>query len=77
LSSIYPYLLTMGAIVFLMLMWLLVQLAWKKTFPEVQGDEDVLAGRSGCHGCSQDGHCETQVGVRETTDCDIHTETVH
>ena len=78
MSSLYPYLLTMGGIVFLMMMWLVVQLAWKRTFPEVRGDEDVLAGRSGCHGCTQDGHCEIQVeGHVESEHCDLHTETVH
>ena len=35
--------------------WLLVQTAWRRVFPGLPADEDVLAGRMGCHGC----HCAT------------------
>jgi hypothetical protein len=35
--------------------WLLVQAAWRKSFPGTPADEDVLAGRLSCHGCT----CET------------------
>ncbi len=37
--------------------WLLVQAAWRRTFPGVPADEDVLAGRIGCRGCPRDSSC--------------------
>lgn len=48
---IFHYLFAIVAIVALMLIWVLVQFAWKKTFPGISSDEDVLAGRGGCQGC--------------------------
>ena len=39
---------------------LLVQAAWRRVFPGLAPDEDVLAGRLGCHGCKspcQEQHC--------------------
>ena len=38
--------------------WLLVQAAWRRVFPGVAVDEDILAGRIGCHGCTQDSSCD-------------------
>lgn len=44
----------------LMVGWLLVQLAWRRTFPEQVGaDGDVLASRGSCHGCEKEGSCDT------------------
>ena len=37
--------------------WLLVQVAWRRVFPGVAPDEDVLAGRIGCHDCPRDSSC--------------------
>lgn len=54
------YLLAMGIVVFLMIFWYVVQTAWRKFFPELPGDEDALALRGDCHGCSLGGHCETK-----------------
>ena len=37
--------------------WVAVQLAWKKVFPEVCHDPDVLANRGSCHGCESTEAC--------------------
>ena len=39
--------------------WVGVQLAWRRTFPEVGSDPDVLVGRGGCGGCREKESCET------------------
>ena len=39
------------AITTIVVLWLLVQVAWRRVFPGTPADEDVLAGRLGCHGC--------------------------
>jgi hypothetical protein len=39
--------------------WLAVQMAWRRVFPGTPADEDVLAGRFGCHGCSRETECGT------------------
>ena len=38
--------------------WLGVQRAWARTFPDAAGDPDALAGRLGCYGCRCTGTCE-------------------
>lgn len=30
--------------------WVAVQRAWRRSFPDAPGDEDALSGRLGCHG---------------------------
>ena len=40
--------------------WLAVQRAWRGMFPGATDDEDALAGRMDCHGCT----CETQCDNR-------------
>jgi hypothetical protein len=60
LSTFYAYLAAMGVIVGLMTMWVMVQLAWRKHFPKDAGDQDALAGRSGCYGCALDECCESR-----------------
>jgi hypothetical protein len=40
-----------------LLAWTAVQCAWRRAFPEVSSDPDVLAGRTGCHGCSRGELC--------------------
>jgi len=37
--------------------WLAVQLAWRRSFPEVAEERDALASRS-CAGCGHSDHCE-------------------
>ena len=43
---------------FLMVLWMFVQFAWRKVFPGVADDEDVLAGRKGCGSCSHEFDCQ-------------------
>ncbi len=43
--------------------WLAVMSLWRRSFPGTPGDEDVLAGRTSCHGCTCSGKCERQRGV--------------
>lgn len=38
----------------LMVGWVLVQLAWRRVFPEGGSDGDALALRNHCHGCESD-----------------------
>ena len=46
------HLLAIAGLIGVLLAWVGVQLAWKKVFPGVGSDPDVLAGRMGCnHGC--------------------------
>jgi hypothetical protein len=74
LDQLYPYLVAIVGIALMMTVWILVQFAWRRTFPHVGGDVDVLAARSSCHGCIQDGHCETQnSGAHEVESCELRT----
>jgi hypothetical protein len=52
------YGITIGAIAILCAVWLGVQLAWRRAFPDAAGDPDALAGRMGCHGCGCTDVCE-------------------
>jgi hypothetical protein len=45
-----------AGLVVLLLVWLVVQLAWRRVFPRNCPDGDALAGRGGCGGCTND--CE-------------------
>jgi hypothetical protein len=38
--------------------WIAVQHAWRRAFPDPHADPDPLAGRMGCHGCSHDHDCD-------------------
>lgn len=47
------------ALVLLVLMlvgWVAVQTAWRRSFPDASGERDALAGRGGCGGC-RGGNC--------------------
>jgi hypothetical protein len=57
---LYHYLIGVGAFVLLSAAWIGVQRAWRKAFPEVGGDPDVLAGRPGCQGCSREEQCHSR-----------------
>jgi hypothetical protein len=59
MSTLYPYLAAFGIIFVLMTGWVLVQLAWKKCFPEAK-NEDAMAGRAGCCGCALEEYCENR-----------------
>ena len=54
------YALGIAAVVFMAVAWVGVQLAWRRVFPDVCADPDVLAGRMGCHGCSSTEVCEAR-----------------
>jgi hypothetical protein len=54
---LHHYLIGVGAFVMLSVAWIGVQRAWRKSFPEVGNEPDVLAGRLGCHGCGRAEHC--------------------
>jgi len=45
------YLTGVIGILLVLALWVGVQAAWKKVFPDT-GDPDALAGRLGCHGCA-------------------------
>lgn len=47
-----------GAIVGLMLAWVLVQSLWRRIFAEHIQEADVLAGRRSCANCGCVGVCE-------------------
>lgn len=45
------YAIGVGALVAVLLVWVGVQGAWRRAFPEFDGDPDVLAARGACNGC--------------------------
>ncbi len=46
--------------------WVVVQLAWARSFPDDESDEpDVLARRRDCSGCSHPGSCMTRPSRQE------------
>ena len=53
------YALGIAAVVFMAVAWVGVQLAWRRVFPDVCADPDVLAGRMGCGGCASRERCAT------------------
>ena len=48
----------MIGVAMLVLVWVGVQSAWRRAFPEAFDDPDVLAPRLGCGGCDQEQICE-------------------
>ena len=53
------YVTAVVATVVVVMAWLLVQVAWRRVFAGGLRDPDALAGRIGCHGCSDEsGDCE-------------------
>ena len=59
-----------GLLAVIMGVWLCVQRSWRVVFPSTNGDDDALAGRTDCHGCSCDTPCEnkTRAMRQERTD---------
>jgi hypothetical protein len=49
---------TFAIIGLLMAGWIAVQTAWRKRFPEMLTDDDVLANRRSCQGCNCSTRCE-------------------
>ena len=54
-----------GALVIVLVAWVGIQIAWRKVFPGVCTDPDVLAERTGCQRSACSGACESSF-----TDCD-------
>ncbi len=40
-----------GVLLLVLVAWVAVQRAWRRSFPELVSDPDVLAARMSCHGC--------------------------
>lgn len=60
------YLVAIVGISLVLMLWAWVQGAWRKTFESDTSDEDVLAGRMSCSGCScGGGSCKTGTSDRE------------
>ena len=55
-----------GGIVSMMIIWVVVQSFWGKTFAEHLTDEDVLAGRTKCGNCGCTTICENKKGQIST-----------
>jgi len=49
-----------------LLFWVGVQTAWRRTFPSAFEDPDVLAGRRGCGTCERAPSCERAPGAGAT-----------
>ena len=58
------YVIGLVVIIALMVTWVGVQSAWRKAFPAVASDPDVLAGRMGCHGCDDIDVCSHRPATR-------------
>ncbi|MEZ4747780.1 MAG: hypothetical protein R3C41_17055 [Calditrichia bacterium] len=63
---IMHYLFAILAVFAMMGIWLIVQKAWQKSFSDYSTDEDALAGRGGCQGCSCSLICEKKLTVINT-----------
>jgi hypothetical protein len=50
-----------GGVVSLMILWMIIQFWWGKTFSDNISDEDVLAGRTSCSNCGCTTVCEKRV----------------
>lgn len=44
-----------------LVVWVAVQNAWRRSFPGVCSDPDVLAARRGCHGCDSREVCDRKL----------------
>ena len=57
---IESYIIGIGVIVTLMVLWIVVQSFWRKTFSDHISDEDVLADRSDCANCGCTNVCKNK-----------------
>ena len=57
---IESYIIGIGVIVTLMVMWMAVQSFWRKTFSDHLSDEDVLADRTSCSNCGCTNVCKKE-----------------
>jgi len=53
-----PYAIGLTTILTVVVVWVGVQIAWRRVFPDASTDPDVLAGRLGCGGCGCTDVCE-------------------
>lgn len=60
METVLRYVIAIGGIVGLMLAWVWVQSAWRKTFSENISDEDVLAERRSCGNCGCTKVCKNE-----------------
>ena len=56
-----PYLTGLLLLTAVLVLWVWVQGAWRRTFPEACRDPDVLAARPGCHSCEHADACEPRL----------------
>lgn len=62
MSTLLEFLRASAVITAILLIWLAVQVGWRKTFPEFTSpDDDVLAGRGGCRDCKCTTPCENRL----------------
>jgi hypothetical protein len=57
-------------IAIVLLLWVWVQTAWRRTFPDASDDPDVLAQRVGCHTCERSPVCDRGVADAGMTEED-------
>jgi len=62
-SVLTSYAVALGAIVVMLVVWVGVQNAWRRSFPGVSSDPDVLAARGGCASCK----CDSKKGEEEVS----------
>lgn len=55
---IKSFIIAVGALIFLMVVWVFVQRLWGNTFSDYISDEDVLAERRSCGNCGCTTACE-------------------
>lgn len=58
METVWSFVIGILGLVGMMLIWLLVQFYWRKTFSENISDEDVLAERRSCGNCACVKACE-------------------
>jgi hypothetical protein len=57
---LYTMSIAMGAVIVLMLFWILIQTIWRNVFRDYIQDEDVLADRRSCANCGCSGQTCTR-----------------
>ena len=71
MPDLTPYLIAVGGITGMLMVWLLVQRTWSQVF--AVGDADVLEVRAACDGCALAEQCAPQTAPSATTTCAVHT----
>ena len=63
MDNLITYIAAILILVFLMILWVVIQGFWRRTFDEHISDPDVLAGRRNCGNCGCTTICENKKGV--------------